>query len=142
MPRRAPLRPQTINSHLHLLSEILACAVREGLLARNPAEGEDVRLEVRRGKEGVAGSSPAEGFIGTLCSWRVSGFRALIGSGLTRALGCCAVCGLRDGDRVKLPGRTLLQQFSRRRAGRQDRQLAAAETPRGPRYAVRAASSG
>jgi len=107
MPRRAPLRPQTINSHLHLLSEILARAVREGLLARNPAEGEDVRLEVRRGKEGVAGSSPAEGFIGTPCSWRVSGFRALIGSGLTRALGCCAVCGLRDGDRVKLPARTL-----------------------------------
>ena len=76
-------------------------------LARNPAEGEDVRLEVRRGKEGVAGSSRAEGFIGTPCSWRVSGFRALIGSGLTRALGCCAVCGLRDGDRVKLPARTL-----------------------------------
>ena len=48
--RRAlqPLRPQTINSHLHLLSEILARAVREGLLARNPAEGEDLRLEVRR----------------------------------------------------------------------------------------------
>ena len=43
-----PLRPQTINSHLHLLSEILARAVREGLLARNPAEGEDLRLEVRR----------------------------------------------------------------------------------------------
>src|SRR5207249_2677153 len=76
---RMPRRPQTINSHLHLLSEILARAVREGLLARNPAEGEDVRLEVRRGKEGVAGSSPAEGFIGTPCSWRVSGFRALIG---------------------------------------------------------------
>jgi len=45
-----PLRPQTINSHLHLLSEILARAVREGLLARNPAEGEDLRLEVRRDK--------------------------------------------------------------------------------------------
>jgi integrase len=43
-----PLRPQTINSHLHLLSEILARAVREGLLGRNPAEGEDLRLEVRR----------------------------------------------------------------------------------------------
>jgi transposase-like protein len=43
-----PLRPQTINSHLHLLSEILARAVREGLLERNPAEGEDLRLEVRR----------------------------------------------------------------------------------------------
>jgi integrase len=43
-----PLRPQTINSHLHLLSEILARAVREGLLARNPAEGEDLRLEARR----------------------------------------------------------------------------------------------
>ena len=43
-----PLRPQTINSHLHLLSEILARAVHEGLLARNPAEGEDLRLEVRR----------------------------------------------------------------------------------------------
>ena len=51
--RRAmhPLRPQTINSHLHLLSEILARAVREGLLARNPAEGEDLRLEVRRDKK-------------------------------------------------------------------------------------------
>jgi hypothetical protein len=51
--RRAmqPLRPQTINSHLHLLSEILARAVREGLLARNPAEGEDLRLEVRREKK-------------------------------------------------------------------------------------------
>jgi integrase len=46
-----PLRPQTINSHLHLLSEILARAVREGLLARNPAEGEDLRLEVRREKK-------------------------------------------------------------------------------------------
>ena len=45
-----PLRPQTINSHLHLLSEILARAVREGLLGRNPAEGEDLRLEVRREK--------------------------------------------------------------------------------------------
>ena len=43
-----PLQPQTINSHLHLLSEILARAVREGLVARNPAEGEDLRLEVRR----------------------------------------------------------------------------------------------
>jgi hypothetical protein len=32
-----PLQPQTINSHLHLLSEIVARAVREGLLARNPA---------------------------------------------------------------------------------------------------------
>src|SRR5215217_1837329 len=46
-----PLRPQTVNSHLHLLSEILARAVREGLLARNPAEGEDLRLEVRREKK-------------------------------------------------------------------------------------------
>src|SRR4029078_12817886 len=45
-----PLRPQTINSHLHLLSEIIARAVREGLLARNPAEGEDLRLEVGREK--------------------------------------------------------------------------------------------
>jgi hypothetical protein len=45
------VRPQTINSHLHLLSEILARAVREGLLARNPAEGEDLRLEVRRDKK-------------------------------------------------------------------------------------------
>src|SRR3954453_11801620 len=45
------LRPQTINSHLHLLSEILVRAVREGLLARNPAEGEDLRLEVRREKK-------------------------------------------------------------------------------------------
>jgi integrase len=43
-----PLQPQTINTHLHLLTEILAHAVREGLLARNPAEGEDLRLEVRR----------------------------------------------------------------------------------------------
>lgn len=46
-----PLRPQTINSHLHLLSELLARAVREGLLARNPAEGDDLRLEVRRDKK-------------------------------------------------------------------------------------------
>ena len=46
-----PLRPQTINSHLHLLSEILARAVREGLLTRNPAEGEDLRLAVRREKK-------------------------------------------------------------------------------------------
>jgi integrase len=46
-----PLQPQTINSHLHLLSEILARAVREGLLARNPAAGEDLRLEVRREKK-------------------------------------------------------------------------------------------
>jgi integrase len=46
-----PLQPQTINSHLHLLSEIVARAVREGLLARNPAEGEDLRLEVRREKK-------------------------------------------------------------------------------------------
>lgn len=46
-----PLLPQTINSHLHLLSEILSRAVREGLLARNPAEGEDLRLEVRREKK-------------------------------------------------------------------------------------------
>lgn len=46
-----PLRPQTINSHLHLLSEILARAVREGLLVRNPAEGDDLRLEVRREKK-------------------------------------------------------------------------------------------
>jgi site-specific recombinase XerC len=44
------LRPQTINSHLHLLAEILARAVREGLLARNTADGEDLRLEVRREK--------------------------------------------------------------------------------------------
>jgi integrase len=34
-----------------LLSEILARAVREGLLASNPAEGEDLRLEVRREKK-------------------------------------------------------------------------------------------
>jgi integrase len=46
-----PLQPQTVNSHLHLLSELLARAVREGLLARNPAEGEDLRLEVRREKK-------------------------------------------------------------------------------------------
>src|SRR3954470_6070274 len=46
-----PLQPQTINSQLHLLSEILARAVREGLLARNPAVGEDLRLEVRREKK-------------------------------------------------------------------------------------------
>jgi integrase len=46
-----PLLPQTLNSHLHLLSELLARAVREGLLARNPAEGEDLRLEVRREKK-------------------------------------------------------------------------------------------
>ena len=46
-----PLRPQTVNSHLHLLSEILARAVRERLLARNSAEGEDLRLEVRREKK-------------------------------------------------------------------------------------------
>jgi integrase len=46
-----PLKPQTINSHLQLLTEILSRAVREGLLARNPAEGEDLRLEVRREKK-------------------------------------------------------------------------------------------
>src|SRR5829696_1353973 len=46
-----PLRPQTINSQLHLLSEILARAVRDGLLARTPAEGEDLRLEARREKK-------------------------------------------------------------------------------------------
>jgi integrase len=46
-----PLLPQTINSHLHLLSELLARAVREGLLVRNPAKGEDLRLEVRREKK-------------------------------------------------------------------------------------------
>lgn len=46
-----PLRPQTINTHLHLLSEIVARAVREGLLPRNPADGEDLRLEVRREKK-------------------------------------------------------------------------------------------
>jgi integrase len=40
-----------INTHLHLLSEIVARAVREGLLARNTAEGEDLRLEVRREKK-------------------------------------------------------------------------------------------
>jgi hypothetical protein len=45
------LRPQTINSHLHLLAEILARAVREGVLARNPAEGDDLRLEARREKK-------------------------------------------------------------------------------------------
>src|SRR4051812_16845034 len=45
------LRPQTINSHLHLFAEILARAVREGLLARNPAEGEDLRLEAQREKK-------------------------------------------------------------------------------------------
>ena len=45
-----PLQPQTINSHLHLLTEILARAVREGLIPRNPAVGEDLRLEVRREK--------------------------------------------------------------------------------------------
>jgi integrase len=46
-----PLQPQTINSHLHLLTEMLARGVREGLLARNPAEGEDLRLEVHREKK-------------------------------------------------------------------------------------------
>ena len=46
-----PLQPQTINSHLHLLTEILARAVREGLVPRNPAVGEDLRLEVRREKK-------------------------------------------------------------------------------------------
>jgi integrase len=46
-----PLQPQTINTHLHLLTEILTRAVREGLLARNLAEGEDLRLEVRREKK-------------------------------------------------------------------------------------------
>jgi integrase len=46
-----PLQPQTINSHLHLLSEILARAVCKGLLVRNPAEGEELRLEVRREKK-------------------------------------------------------------------------------------------
>jgi hypothetical protein len=42
---------QTINSHLHLLSEILARAVRERSLPRNPAEGGGLRLEARREKK-------------------------------------------------------------------------------------------
>ena len=42
------LKPATINTHLHLLAEILDRAVRDGHLARNPARGEDLRLAVRR----------------------------------------------------------------------------------------------
>jgi hypothetical protein len=42
------LKPATINTHLHLLAEILDRAVRDGHLARNPARGEDLRLSVRR----------------------------------------------------------------------------------------------
>jgi integrase len=43
-----PLKPSTINTHLHLLAGILDRAVREGLIPRNPARGEDLRLAVRR----------------------------------------------------------------------------------------------
>jgi integrase len=43
-----PLKPITINSHLHLLAGILDRAVRDGMIARNPARGEDLRLAVRR----------------------------------------------------------------------------------------------
>jgi integrase len=43
-----PLKPTTINSHLHLLAGILDPALRDGMIARNPARGEDLRLAVRR----------------------------------------------------------------------------------------------
>jgi integrase len=43
-----PLKPATINSHLHLLAGILDRAVRDGHLLRNPARGEDLRLTARR----------------------------------------------------------------------------------------------
>lgn len=43
-----PVKPATINSHLHLLAGILDRAVRDGVLAHNPARGEDLRLAVRR----------------------------------------------------------------------------------------------
>jgi hypothetical protein len=42
------VKPATINTHLHLLAEILDRAVRDGLILRNPARGEDLRLNVRR----------------------------------------------------------------------------------------------
>jgi integrase len=43
-----PVKPSTINTHLHLLAGILDRAVRDGLIPRNPARGEDLRLAVRR----------------------------------------------------------------------------------------------
>jgi len=43
-----PVKASTINTHLHLLAGILDRAVREGLIPRNPARGEDLRLAVRR----------------------------------------------------------------------------------------------
>jgi hypothetical protein len=76
-----PLQPQTVNSHLHLLTEILARAVREGVVSRNPAVGEDLRLEVRRERN-------------TASSWtkrcRLSKRRASSTSGPDRATSCAA----------------------------------------------------
>jgi integrase len=43
-----PVKPATINTHLHLLAGILDRAVRDGIIPRNPARGEDLRLAVRR----------------------------------------------------------------------------------------------
>jgi integrase len=43
-----PVKAATINTHLHLVAGILDRAVRDGLLAHNPARGEDLRLAVRR----------------------------------------------------------------------------------------------
>jgi integrase len=43
-----PVKASTINTHLHLLAGILDRAVREGLIPRNTARGEDLRLAVRR----------------------------------------------------------------------------------------------
>jgi integrase len=46
-----PVKASTINTHLHLLTGILDRAVREGLIPRNPARGEDLRLAVRRERQ-------------------------------------------------------------------------------------------
>lgn len=43
-----PVKASTINTHLHLLAGVLDRAVRDGLIPRNPARGEDLRLTVRR----------------------------------------------------------------------------------------------
>ena len=43
-----PVKASTINTHSQLLAGILDRGVREGLIPRNPAHGEDLRLAVRR----------------------------------------------------------------------------------------------
>jgi integrase len=48
--RVRPVKASTINTHLHLVAGILDRGVREGLIARNPARGEDLRLAVRRNR--------------------------------------------------------------------------------------------